>query len=82
MIAKKVEDAFNAQINAEIYSSYLYLSMSAALEKMNLPGFASWMRVQAQEEMAHAMKFYNHIIERDGMVALTAIDGPPMAWKD
>jgi ferritin len=82
MIAKKVEDAFNAQINAEIYSSYLYLSMSAALEKMNLPGFASWMRVQAQEEMAHAMKFYNHIIERDSMVALTAIDGPPMAWKD
>jgi ferritin len=82
MIAKKVEDAFNAQINAEIYSSYLYLSMSAALEKMNLPGFASWMRVQAQEEMAHAMKFYNHIIERDGMVALAAIDGPPMAWKD
>jgi ferritin len=56
--------------------------MSAALEKMNLPGFASWMRVQAQEEMAHAMKFYNHIIERDGMVALAAIDGPPMAWKD
>ncbi|MFZ9032690.1 MAG: ferritin [Anaerohalosphaeraceae bacterium] len=82
MIAKKIEDAFNAQINAEIYSSYLYLAMSAALEKMNLPGFASWMRVQAQEEMTHAMKFYDHIIERDGTVALTAIDGPPMKWKD
>lgn len=82
MIAKKIEDAFNAQINAEIYSSYLYLSMSAALEKMNLPGFASWMRVQAQEEMTHAMKFYDHIIERDGTVALAAIDGPPMKWKD
>lgn len=82
MIAKKIEDAFNAQINAEIYSSYLYLSMSAALEKMNLPGFASWMRVQAQEEMTHAMKFYDHIIERDGTVALTAIDGPSMKWKD
>lgn len=82
MIAKKIEDAFNAQINAEIYSSYLYLSMSAALEKMNLPGFASWMRVQAQEEMTHAMKFYDHIIERDGTVALTAIDGPSMNWKD
>ncbi|MHC4998116.1 MAG: ferritin [Planctomycetota bacterium] len=81
MIAKKIEDAFNAQINAEIYSSYLYLSMSAALEKMNLPGFASWMRVQAQEEMTHAMKFYDHIIERDGTVALAAIDGPPMKWK-
>ncbi|MFZ9010936.1 MAG: ferritin [Anaerohalosphaeraceae bacterium] len=82
MIAKKIEDAFNAQINAEIYSSYLYLAMSAALEKMNLPGFANWMRVQAQEEMTHAMKFYDHIIERDGTVALTAIDGPPMKWKD
>ncbi|MFZ9023985.1 MAG: ferritin [Anaerohalosphaeraceae bacterium] len=82
MIAKKIEDAFNAQINAEIYSSYLYLAMSAALEKMNLPGFASWMRVQAQEEMTHAMKFYDHIIERDGTVALTAIDGPPMKCKD
>lgn len=82
MIAKKIEDAFNAQINAEIYSSYLYLSMSGALEKMNLPGFASWMRVQAQEEMTHAMKFYDHIIERDGTVALAAIDGPPMKWKD
>ncbi|MHC4907113.1 MAG: ferritin [Planctomycetota bacterium] len=63
MIAKKIEDAFNAQINAEIYSSYLYLC------------------VQAQEEMTHAMKFYDHIIERDGTVALAAIDGPPMKWK-
>lgn len=82
MIAKNIEDAFNAQINAETYSAYLYWSMSAALEKMNLSGFASWMRVQAQEEMTHAIKFYDHIIERDGTVALTPIDGPPTAWKD
>jgi ferritin len=82
MIPKKIEDAFNKQINAETYSAYLYWSMSAALEGMNLPGFASWMRVQVQEEMAHAMKLYDHIIERGGTVALTAIDGPPMAWKD
>ncbi|MHC4525636.1 MAG: ferritin [Planctomycetota bacterium] len=80
MISKKVTDAFNSQINAETYSAYLYWSMSAALERMNLPGFASWMRVQAQEEMSHAMKFYGHIIERDGAVVLTAIDAPPTEW--
>ena len=82
MIAKKIEAAFNAQFNAETYSAYLYLSMSAALEGMNLPGFASWMRIQVQEEMTHAMKFYDHIIERGGTVALTAIDGPPTVWTD
>lgn len=80
MINKKVEQAFNKQINAETYSAYLYWSMSAALEKMNLPGFANWMRVQAQEEMTHAMKFYTHIIERDASVELTAIDAPPIQW--
>jgi len=82
MINKKIEQAFNAHFNAETYSAYLYLSMSAALETMNLPGFASWMRVQAQEEMAHAMKYYDHIIERGGTVTLTAIDGPPTSWPD
>ena len=82
MITKKVADAFNGQINAETYSAYLYWSMSAALEEMNLPGFANWMRIQAQEEMTHALKFYNHIIERGGKVVLTAIDAPPTSWKD
>lgn len=82
MISKKIEQAFNSQLNAEAYSAYLYWSMSAALEKMNLPGFANWMRVQAQEEMSHAMKFYDHVIERGGTVSMTAIDGPPTAWKD
>lgn len=80
MINKKIENAFNKQINAETYSAYLYWSMSAALEKMNLPGFANWMRVQAQEEMTHAAMFYNHVIERDGTVKLTAIDAPPVKW--
>lgn len=80
MINKKVEQAFNKQINAETYSAYLYWSMSAALEKMNLPGFANWMRIQAQEEMTHALKFYQHIIERGGSVVLTAIDAPPVEW--
>lgn len=82
MISKKVSDALNGQINAETYSAYLYWSMSAALEKMNLPGFASWMRVQAQEEMLHATMFYKHIIERDGTVTLTAIEAPETQWKD
>ncbi|MBL7215697.1 MAG: ferritin [Phycisphaerae bacterium] len=81
MINKKVEQLINKQINAETYSAYLYWSMSAALEKMNLPGFANWMRVQAQEEMTHAMKFYVHIIERGGTVKLTAIDAPPTEWS-
>ncbi len=81
MINKKIEQAFNQQINAETYSAYLYWSMSAALEKMNLPGFANWMRIQAQEEMTHAAKFYGHIIERDGSVVLTAIDAPPVQWN-
>ncbi len=80
MIPKKIEEAFNKQINAETYSAYLYWSMAAALEEMNLPGFANWMRIQAQEEMTHAAKFYSHIIERGGKVLLTAIDGPPTEW--
>lgn len=82
MINKKIEEAFNKQLNAETYSAYLYWAMSASLEKMNLPGFANWMRVQAQEEMTHAMKFYTHIIERDGTVELTAIDAPPVKWDN
>ena len=79
---KKIQDAFNKQINAETYSAYMYWSMSGALEEMNLPGFANWMRVQAQEEMSHAMKFYSHIIERGGKVELTTIDGPPIEWPN
>jgi ferritin len=82
MIDKKIEQAFNAHLNAEAYSAYLYWSMSAALESINLPGFASWMRVQAQEEMTHAMKFYDHIIDRGGTVSMSAIDAPPTTWKD
>ena len=82
MISKKIEEAFNKQINAETFSAYLYLSMSAALEGMSLPGFANWMRCQAQEEMLHAMKFYSHIIERGGTVTLTAIEAPKVKWSD
>jgi len=80
MIGKKVQDAFNDQIQAELYSAYLYLAMAAQFEDMNLPGFAGWMRVQAKEEVAHAMKFYAHVTERGGRVTLQAIDAPPAEW--
>lgn len=80
MIAKKMEEALNGQVNAEFYSAYLYLSMAAYFESQNLTGFANWMRVQAQEEQFHAMKLYNHIIERNGTIALGPIDAPPADW--
>jgi len=80
MISDKIQEAFNKQINAELYSSYLYLSMAAYFESLNLPGFANWMRCQAQEELIHAMKFYTFIHDRNGTVTLTAIDGPPVQW--
>ncbi|HOQ04402.1 MAG TPA: ferritin [Anaerohalosphaeraceae bacterium] len=81
MISKAIEKAFNEQLAAETYSAYLYWSMSAALEEMQLPGFAHWMRAQAQEEMTHAMKFYHHIVERGGRVKLGAIAAPPTDWE-
>ncbi len=76
-----MEKALNEQINAEMYSSYLYLSMSAYFTDMNLNGFANWMRVQAQEELAHAMKFFDFVNERGGRVELKAIDKPQKEWK-
>ena len=80
MITKKLEAAINDQINAEFYSAYLYLSMSAYLESINLSGFANWMRVQFQEEQFHAMKMYDYVIERGGAVTLAQIAAPPAQW--
>lgn len=80
MIDKKVEDAFNGQLNAELYSAYLYLAMAAYFESADLPGFANWMRVQTQEEQFHAIKFYDHILERGGTVTLRQIEAPPSDW--
>jgi ferritin len=80
MIGKKIQDALNQQINAELYSSYLYLSMAAHFESENLSGFAQWMRAQSAEETGHAMKFFDFVIERGGDVSLAAIDGPPTEW--
>jgi len=80
MIKKEIQEAFNQQINEEIFSSYLYLSMSAYFESVNLKGFAGWMRVQAQEELVHAMKFFSFIHERGGRVALKALKAPETEW--
>jgi ferritin len=80
MINEKIQEAINEQIKWELYSAYLYLSMSGQFASDNLPGFANWMRVQAQEEVAHAMKFYDFINERGGRIELRAVDGPPKTW--
>ncbi|MFI4910776.1 MAG: ferritin [Sedimentisphaeraceae bacterium JB056] len=82
MIGKKMLDAINAQINAEFYSSYLYMSMSSYFSSIGMPGAANWMRIQALEEMTHAEKFCNYIDERGGRVILTAIEGPETQWED
>jgi ferritin len=81
MISKKMEKALNDQINAELYSAYLYLSMSAYFEAENLPGFAKWMRIQWQEEVMHGLKIYDYVNERGGRVTLKSIDEPPAKWK-
>jgi ferritin len=81
MISQKMRDALNKQVNAELYSAYMYLSMSAYFSSANLPGFASWMKIQAQEETGHAMKIYDFIIERAGRATLKAIEAPPAQWK-
>ncbi len=81
MIGQKMEKALNKQINAELYSSYLYQSMNAWLSARNLPGMANWTQVQTLEEWTHAMKFYGFIVERGGRVALDAVGKPPSEWK-
>jgi len=80
-LSTTMEKALNKQVNWELYSSYLYLSMAAHFESANLKGFANWMRVQIQEELVHVMKFYNYIIQRGGKVSLQGIDAPPTEWK-
>ena len=80
MISNKMRDSLNGQVNAEYYSSYLYLSMSAYFQSLNFKGFAHWMRVQAQEELGHSLKFYDYVVERGGRVTLKAIEAPPTEW--
>lgn len=81
MIKQKVEKALNNQINKEFYSYYLYLSMAAHFESNNLKGFGHWLRIQAKEEVEHAMKLYDYLISRGGRIVLQPIDAPPTDWK-
>jgi len=81
MISQAMQDAINEQIKNELYSAYLYLSMSAHFEERNLPGFAKWLRVQFEEEQEHALKFYDYVHERGGTIKLLAIAQPPAEWK-
>lgn len=81
MFSKKMEKALNDQINAELFSSYLYLSMAAYFTRKNLPGFAHWMNIQSQEENAHGMIFFNFVNERGGNIELQAIEKPAFEWN-
>jgi ferritin len=81
MLKKTVLKALNDQINAELYSAYLYLGMSAWCEDRNLPGFAGWMRKQFEEEQKHALKIFDYVLEQNEAVQLAAIAQPPAAYK-
>ena len=80
-MSDKMAKAINDQINAEMYSAYLYLSMEAYFKDIGMDGAANWMEVQAQEEMSHAMKFYYFLNERGARVLLGAIEAPETEWK-
>ena len=80
MIAKTMEQALNKHLKEEMYSFYLYLAMCAYLEQLNFKGMGAWMRVQALEEYAHAMKFFDFLHERGGNVTLLALDQPQAEW--
>lgn len=81
MIKKKVQDAVNKQIQAEFQSAYIYLGMAAYFEGKNLDGFANWMRVQWEEEIQHAMYFYDHVLRRGGQVELLELKSPNLNIK-
>ena len=81
MLSKKVQDALNAQINAEFWSAYLYLSMSAYANAKGYQGMANWFEVQYQEELDHVKIFFDYILQRDGKVLLQPIEGVPTEWS-
>jgi len=81
-LSKKIEATLNQQINEEWFSAYLYKSMAAYFESMNLKGFAHWMNLQTLEELSHGEKFFNFIHDRFGTVKLTAIKTPQLTWKN
>jgi ferritin len=81
MLSEKLESAINDQIQRELASAYIYLSMAAYFEANTLPGFANWMRIQFHEEQAHAFKFFDFVYDRGGTVELQPIEGPPVEFK-
>lgn len=80
-ISKVIQDAINDQINFELYSGYIYLSMATWLEEQNLAGMAKWMAMQAEEEYEHAMRFYKFVFDRGGRVTMKPIEGPQTEWE-
>ncbi len=82
MISEKVQQALNDQLNLELRSAYHYLAMSAYFSQLNLNGFAQWIRIQAGEELTHAMKIYDFINDREGNVELADVKGSPIAWDN
>ena len=81
MLKSQMQDALNKQINAELYSSYIYLAMSAHCAQKGLTGMAHWLTLQANEEVAHAMKIFGYVIDRGGEVVLAKIDAPKGTWE-
>jgi ferritin len=81
MLTPAMQDALNEQIKNEFLSSYIYLSMAAWFDDRNLPGMAGWMRVQAREEATHAMKIFDHLLDRNGRVKLRPIPQPPVDFS-
>ena len=82
MLSERIQKELNNQINAEFWSAYLYLSMTAYFEGKNLSGFANWMNIQYQEETTHAIKLFKYVYERGGSVKLQSIDAVKTTWKD
>jgi ferritin len=80
MLSEKMNEALNVQANRELYSSYLYLSMSYYFESINMKGFAHWMRLQAGEELVHTMKMLDYIASRGGRAKMLAVEAPQLTW--
>jgi ferritin len=80
MLSEKMNDALNIQANRELYSSYLYLSMSYYFESINMLGFAHWMRLQAGEELVHTMKMLDYVAGKGGRAKMLAVEAPKFSW--
>jgi len=81
MLSKTLENALNEQINKEYYSAFLYLSMASHFENINMLGMASWMRMQYEEEVVHAIKIFDMVIDMEGRVVLKQVDSPPTKFN-